>query len=277
MSENAPENTPKGRIGPALALPETAHESLKRRERRYRRRGFREDTKAFAIFKSQDWPALREEFFTARLDTGEWAHRSLTAFIHQKFEDLYERKVAFMLLGRKPTRTVPWLGDWAAERVAERVRSHVRLKTLAAALERETELAAVAGPMSELFLDCVGRIQNWSDELEEATGGRLLSDGTGQADLAMAERLLRMMQTAMGCLMDARGGKDVLVMQMAARASNPYQSEPGEARQREIFVRVMQTAWERHKEFGIALPELPEADRLAVEAQLDGEAAKRKE
>jgi hypothetical protein len=56
-----------------------------------------------------------------------------------------------------------------------------------------------------------------------------------------------------------------------------YQSEPGEARQREIFIRVMKIAWERHKEFGIPLPELPEADRLATEAQLDEEAAKRKE
>ncbi len=66
-------------------------------------------------------------------------------------------------------------------------------------------------------------------------------------------------------------------IQHEASEADFYQCEPGEARQREIFVRVMQTAWERHKEFGIPLPELPEADRLAVEAQLDGEAAKRKE
>ncbi len=66
-------------------------------------------------------------------------------------------------------------------------------------------------------------------------------------------------------------------IQHEASDADFYQCEPGEARQREIFLRVMQIAWERHKEFGIPLPELPEADRLAVEAQLYGEAAKRKE
>ncbi len=66
-------------------------------------------------------------------------------------------------------------------------------------------------------------------------------------------------------------------IQHEASDADFYQSEPGAARQREIFVRVMQIAWERHKEFGIPLPELPEADRLATEAQLDEEAAKRKE
>jgi hypothetical protein len=66
-------------------------------------------------------------------------------------------------------------------------------------------------------------------------------------------------------------------IQREASDADFYQSEPGEARQREIFVRVMQIAWERHKEFGIPLPELPEADRLATEVQLDEEAAKRKE
>lgn len=66
-------------------------------------------------------------------------------------------------------------------------------------------------------------------------------------------------------------------IQHEASDADFYQSEPGDARQREIFVRVMEIAWERHKEFGIPLPELPEADRQAVKAQLDEEAAKGKE
>ncbi len=67
----------------------------------------------------------------------EYAQKTLRSFIRAKFGDRYAQDVAYLVIGREPSGRVPWLGNWAAERVVSYLREDAKLQVLAERLARE--------------------------------------------------------------------------------------------------------------------------------------------
>jgi|GEM_PF-5607848 len=264
MGEEASRNQPSSGEKTALSLHPSTDRTLRRRERRFRKRGFSESTKAFQVYTSQDWDSLRAQFFDSRTDGGECTYKSLRAFVNAKFLDSYSRRVAYCAVGSKPTGMVPWRGDWAAERRFEQTRGHARLQVLAERLGREVETTATAGPLSEPFVDMFGRAINWLDQLHDATSNMLVLEDQPLAAQAARlklfleahERVMTLMERAANCVLNLRGGKELLVYQMVARFQRSGQ-EPSsdETRLHEIMAKVAHIAIERCRAYNLPLPE----------------------
>ena len=77
--------------------------------------------------------------------------------------------------------------------MGKHLRQDQRLQLLGEMLAGEIDVAITASVMSEFFLDWIGRALNWSAQLEEAIGSRLVVDGLPlAANIQRAEAILRL-------------------------------------------------------------------------------------
>lgn len=268
----------------------SAYQRLKQKAWRLRKRGFKKNAKPYLLWKQEDWKALRTEFFNKTKKDGSYFYANARNFVRAKWPQSYVQTVMLWVIGPKPTKKVPWEGDWALERFAKAWRADARTQALAVEIRKELQAIEIGKDVADVFVDYLGRFLVVQTKVDEMYGETITLEGLKPEEnrrrikdyLNLSSAVMDRIRFAVESMVEAFGGKKMLVLQMlektmtrrteAVLAANGNKTEDQEVET--IVGRLVQVAMERSKIFGTKLPGL---DELELEIKEDEEPSQRKQ